>query len=436
MRAIPKYLALLVLGTMLITTTSFAQLPSKMPVQDFLDQLMQRTEKVVATKNLQKNNTATTVIRIGSYLFMSISNAKLALQKEGNKEIDLVTAETKEVLTKLNAIVLSLEYGDSNPSLIEQARAVKDQLTFDKNVPQVNDITPIHFMANRELLVKLQGFFPANEAANNFLPFTIIEQESTHKSANNVLTKKTQKVTIIARTNASKTATFSIPSKYLPSVPITGLSYTILNFYIPYIQKTKDTESRAEAKFTFLFAVFPERAGQLTLTSTSVQQVVEKKQKKTKTFIQHATRRDIMERYCIPTTGGAVIPGTEKLIVEWSQGEQDLDWSYYKRKGGCYIVETIYSPAGLSGRLNFHINYMVKETSKSVKRNDKSSDFQWGDRQTFTVNPKDWKLIFEAYDGTKLTLDEVKENPFLEVSVVGNQMEIKTPTIQDFLNNN
>lgn len=411
---------------------STAQLPEHSKLADYFTELNERTLKAVTTAG---TGLKADMIGASAAVSIAIGNTQVSMADEADEEIRDLNEQEKVTLTELQLLVKQLERSSNLKRMTGIATTFSQQLAIDKTAPSIESIAP-HFLipSGREVKLIIKGQFAEEPSDNPFeQPKINFHEEQTLKNAANKTTHSSKTVTILPLEQSPTQLTFTIPQEYLP-IHTGGLGQAVMQLEIPYKSKRFLKSKTETAVYQLIAGLVPPSPGKITLSYRTTRQTDNTTDKQTKTYIQHATNGDLSENYCLPNiTEGELVAGSQRLVVEWSEGEKDTDWSYYKQ-GKCFVVETFYDPEGTSGKLNFHLAYQVSSQSQQSKSGNEKATLNWGDERSFTLPTMlGWTLTFESYTGNVSTYTQATQNSLLDIEVVGRQLIVRTPSVEGFV---
>ena len=425
-------LSLLVL-LMCYSDTMQAQLPERMQLSEYIAELEQRTIQAVdfAGAGVKVNT-----IKAGAALALAIGCMSVAMTNDHDEMLKDLSKRQIENLNQLTDLLTQLEKNSNLSNLPTYCSELTASLEIAENLPVLHQASPDFLVpAGKDVSWLLTGKFTEILSDNPFLqPKISFYEEQTIEKGSGKKTHKTSTVTILPLEQNTDSMLFAIPVEYLPKAD--GLGYAVAKLEIPYEYKKGFKKRERTATYTVIMGLVPASPGSISLSYRTSSQTESTEQQRTKTYIQHATNGDLSETYCVPATEG-LVTGSEKLVVEWSDGAKDRDWSFYRQnsaKGNCFVVETFYDSGGHSGKLNFHLVYDTKQQNTQSSSDSESAVLNWGEKRSFTIpSSADWNISFNSYNGKISTITKATQSSLVNVSVEGNSIKISTPTIEEFL---
>lgn len=375
-------------------------------------------------------------LQAANQLSAIIGNLQVAFSGEMLQPISLLEDEDRLYFKKVAELIAQLERGTQLLQLKQSALIQNEQLR-DRQLPLfLNNINTAFLTTHQKRSrVELIGDFP-NDYAQTYQPmaaFSHIEQypELTQQEKDNgyLILNETTTIKIGAIPNRSP-VTFEMPiSKYLPQ-PTQNISIQKITFSLPYLDISQQVLT---ATYNFWLGTPPTSPGSIILKQKHSKTQESTPTKKTRTYTQHATMRDIIETYCVPSTDQAsLISSSVELVIEHSKGTQDQDWSYYRQQSDqniCFVVETFNQVEGPGGQLDFHLTYQIKSTEQQQTTSKESLVLKWDDTQTIPLNSGDWHLIFTDYLGRRDSFSQPTQKSLIRITVKDNKLMITTPPV-------
>lgn len=401
-----------------------AQIPSNISVEAFLNQL---TSKV--TKEVLSNQQ----IQLVAPITLALGNAKVNLIAYWDEEIGETPVEVLSVLVSLNDIVNQFAGYTHLDDLKRQISELSFYVKRNKYLPLIENISPPKLLlAGNAVDIKVEGYF-IDVQTENFHASIVLNTSVPVLSGAGFTTQRNSIVTIMPLEKKSEQIRFQLPLEYFTAYrKKVGMFYMNLDLEVP--QNSEDSISPKKVRYILPFRLLPSSPGNIYLSYQQTSTANKTEIRKTRTFVQHSTDKYISENYYIPQKDKeTVLYESAKLVAEWSDGKQGRDWSYYKQntsKGVCFTVETIYNPVGISGKVNFHIEYEVEKNTTTTAQKYTSVELDWDDYQMFDVgNSTKWKLEFTDYKGTLHTYRQPISTDLLTISKSGKNLIIMTSSV-------
>ncbi|MGB0929226.1 MAG: hypothetical protein ACPGVB_00525 [Chitinophagales bacterium] len=404
-----------------------AQIPSNIPVEAFIDQL---TSKVV------KDELRLEQIELIRPLTLALGNAKVNLMTYLDEEIGETPVDVLSVLVSLNDIVnqfTARTYFKSS-DLKRQISELPFYTEVNKELPSINHLSPKKLLlVGSSVDMSLKGHF-LNVQKEDFHASIVLSISTPITSTSGFTSHRNSMVTIMPLEKKTDLIRFQLPLEYFAMYKNKmGLIYLNLDLGVP--QKSEDSLLPRKVRYTLPFKLLPSSPGSIYLSYQQTSDTKKKEVLQTRTFVQHSTNKFITENYYIPQKEKERISyESAKLVVEWSDGKQDRDWSYYKHKtskGICFTVETVYNPVGISGKLNFHIEYEVEKHTSNTTQKSASVDLDWNDYQRFDIGyDTKWKIDFTDYQGSLHTYRQPINSEFLNITKSGKNLIVTTSGVE------
>ncbi len=401
-----------------------AQIPSNVVVEAFIDQL---------TSKVAKEQLRSQQMGLIKPLTLALGNAKVNLLHYLDEEIGETPVEVLSVLVSLNDIVNQFMGQTHLEDLNRQILELPFYIRHRKRFPFIEDVTPSKLLlVGNTVDISLRGHFIAVQE-EDFHASIVLTVSVPISSGTGFTSYRNSVVTIMPIEKKADLIRFQVPLEYLAAYrKRTSMLYLNLDLGVP--QKSESDLVIRKVRYTLPFKLLPSSPGTIRLSyeQTATNNKTEKRQ--TRTFVQHSTNKYITENYYLPQTNKeTIVAGSEKLVVEWSDGKQGQDWSYYKHntsKGSCFTVETVYNPASTSGKVNFHITYEVEKQTTTTAQKNSSVELDWNDYQRFGIgyNTK-WKIDFTDYMGAVRTFRDPVNTELLSIAKSGKNLVITTPGI-------
>ncbi len=422
MRSLLLYISLL---TCFCLTSLPAQIPSNVLVGDFIDQLMTKVAHKELTAHQKKF-----VVPVA----LALGNAKVNLIYYLEEPIGETPVEVLTTVVSLNDIVNQFAAYHHMDDIPRQISELSFYVNRKKDFPLIEDITPQKMLLVGGVVdLHLTGKFA--DASNANFNASIVIDNSVPLSSNtgSIPSYRSSTVKIMSLEKKVDELYFQIPTEYLKEHwSSLGMLYLQLELEMPLMPE--DSLIPQKVTYTLPFQLLPRQPGSIYLSykQSSTNNKVENR--KTRTFVQHSTGKYITENYYVPNKEGEkVLEGSAKLVVEWSDGKKERDWSYYKHrtsKGICFTVETVYNPVGVSGKVNFHIEYQVEKRNVKTTQKYVSVDLDWNDYQSFNIGYNtNWKLQFTDYNGEVHFYSQPATTALMSVSKTGLNLVVTTPSV-------
>lgn len=209
--------------------------------------------------------------------------------------------------------------------------------------------------------------------------------------------------------------TFSIPNTAL-AMECEGkmFSYTFINLVVPYEEKVMLKKRRREATSQLAVIVLPEK---LLLGSYGYKiyedlKIIETK--RTRTYYQQSTYRDLKRDYCIPAhPGWELVKSSVKLVPEKTKGRKGRDWYFDKFSRNntvCYTVTTIHDRYHASGAVNLHLAYDLKKEKEVVDSVERKISLSWGESIEIDTTGDDWEGTIKDLEGHVYQIKDLTED--------------------------
>jgi len=401
-----------------------AQIPSNVGVEAFIDQLTAK----VAKEELR--NQQMTLIKP---VTLALGNAKVNLLPYLDEEIGETPVEVLSVLVSLNDIVNQFTGQVYLDDLNRQISELPFYIRHNKRMPFIEDVTPAKLLlVGNSVEVSLKGYFIGVQE-EDFHASIVLAISVPVLSGTGFTSYRNSVVTIMPLEKKTDMIRFQVPLEYLATYrKRTSMLYLNLDLGVP--QKSESDLHLRKVRYTLPFKLLPSSPGSIRLSYEQTATTNKTEKRQTRTFVQHSTNKYITENYYLPQTNKEnILAGSEKLVVEWSDGKEGRDWSYYKHntsKGVCFTVETVYNPAATSGKVNFHIAYEVEKRKTTTAQKNSSVELDWNDYQRFGIgyNTK-WKIDFTDYMGAVRTFRDPVNTELLNIVKSGQNLVITTPGI-------
>ncbi len=404
-----------------------AQIPSNVSVESFIDQL---------TSKVTKENLRNQQMELVMPLALALGNAKVNLMNYLDEEIGETPVDVLSILVSLNDIVN--QYSGRFFLDSEDIKRQISELSFykrrDTKLPNIEKVFPFKLLlVGKSVDINLQGNF-IDVQEEDFHASIVLTTSIPSLSNQGITSYRNSIVTIMPLEKKSDLIRFQLPLEYFTAYrKKMGMFYLNLDLAVP--QKSEDTLLSRKVRYTLPFNLLPSSPGSIYLTYQQTSEVNKKETLKTRTFVQHSSNKYISENYYIPQNDKEeVLYESAKLIVEWSDGKKNRDWSYYKHKtskGVCFTVETVYNPVGVSGKINFHIEYEVEKQLVNTTQKYTSVELDWNDYQLFEIGyGTKWKIEFTDYLDELHIYSEPINEELLNISKSGKNLIITTSSVE------
>lgn len=404
-----------------------AQIPSNVSVESFIDQLTSK----VAKENLNFHQ-----MQLVTPLALALGNAKVNLVPFLDEKIGETPVEVLSILVSLNDIVN--QYNAHSFLDLKEVKRQISELSFYKNrdekLPNVENISPSELLfAGSSVDMNLEGKF-INVQEDDFHASIVLSTSIPSVSNTGIHSQRNSIVTIMPIEKKSDLIHFQLPLEYFTAYrKKIGLLYLNLDLGVPH--KSEDSLQPRKVRYTLPFYLLPSSPGSMYLTYQQTSNSNKKETRKTRSFVQHSSNKYITENYYLPEEENEkIIFDSAKLIVEWSDGKKNRDWSFSKHKtsrGICFTVETVYNPVGISGKVNFHIEYEVEKSTTNTTQKYISVELDWNDYQRFEIGyGTKWKLEFTDYLGELYTYRQPISKEPLTISKSGKNLIVTTSGVE------
>jgi hypothetical protein len=360
-------------------------------------------------------------IRAGSEVYLAVANARSAYADSLNLTMDRLDRSVTMKVQEIRTLVTNLEsHTAADVQRIEQdAQQIVNSLPFASGQPQVTRFSPNFVVAGADQVhVRVLGNF-TQAMRPNLQPY--IELEGQRALATGVSTQALD---------------FVIPRSAFGPSDGARLEYAALRLHVPY-ETGVICKSRQDGQFSLMTAILPSSPGRITFHGRTVTQGTESRAVVSPTFMQHSSNDDLTQQHCGPAAldGWTIQPATVRFVVEWSQGDENDQWSRRSISTSnphvCYEVRTVYHRFGTSGKVNFHYEYTVTRPTQSEETRDEGVTLRWGDSRTFPYAPGFWRVEFDAFDGSHNEFVGASEdNRYLHLGVVGSNVTLSVPAAE------
>lgn len=363
------------------------------------------------------------IVQAGTEAYIAIQAAKIAYEDSLNKSVDKLDATTTKKLQEIQTMVNDLESNvdDKIATVTSQAQQIANTLPFANTTPQLTSFRP-KFQANSvnpgQIELEMRGNFLFAHR-DDFKP-SLRVADKTYEPAENT----TQSLKFLITPASTE-------------VPDNKITLTKMRLTMPYEEKRfLIFKSRKEGTYDLLLGTLPSSPGRITLSKKNVTETTETQHVVTQTWQQHSSNDDhkdvIYEGSGHP--GWTVVDSSVKFVVEWSQGDENDQWSKtFVRANPSVVfrVTTIHHGIGTSGKVNFHFEYDIQRPKPVESWTTEPVDLTWGQSRTFPAEPNKWKVTFDSFDGEHQEYVSPVLHRFLQVRVEGSNVVLNVPAARE-----
>jgi hypothetical protein len=416
-----------ILLPLLVVTTSFlvygcdgGSVPGNATLGFALNSATDRIETAIRTTGEAGRGIT---VQAGTEAYIAIQAAKVAYDDSLNKSVDQLDATVTRKLQEIDSMVNDLESGvDSKIATVtSQAQQIANTLPFANTTPQLTTFSP-RFCARLPNAGQLELEFKGNfmfAHQNDFKPSLQVGDKS-YPSAEN--TTQSLKFLVTPVTDAADNKTTLMKIK----------------LSVPYEEKNLLVfKKRKVGTFNLLLGTLPTSPGKIVLSRKNVTQTREPPQHiVTQTWAQHSSNDDLKDViYPGPSQPGwTIIDDSVRFVVEWSQGDENDQWSKTFVRANpsvVYRVTTIHHRIGTSGKVNFHFEYDIQRSKPVEEWQPETIDLTWGQSRAFPAEPNGWKVTFDSFDGQHREFVGPALTRFLQVRVEGANVVLSVPEARD-----
>lgn len=210
--------------------------------------------------------------------------------------------------------------------------------------------------------------------------------------------------------------------------------------YTKMVGRKMNHEVDVNAQYTMYYSAVPHTAGTLVVSSNRSSNNSKTQHRRTRTFLVNSAHENLVEKQCVPKAeaGWTIVPESIQLEIESFAGKEKKDWTYRKTSSNgntCFLVETFYNRSGVSGKLEYHINYDIKRNETESTTQVDTFQLNWGDADTLSTANGVPDLLYIDDRGNRTTLKKGQHNNALpELEHIENGLIIKVPSLLSMVN--
>lgn len=347
-------------------------------------------------------------LQAGNELALALENMRTTYDDSLDKTISSVDAKVKDDIEKIALLASQLENKAANDlkDAIAQGQQIANTLPLVDKHPQVRKISP-HYFTPGNILLHVAGNFP-QLSEPDYKPYLEIGTAKVYGEE--------------ATQDLAFHFSFGLPEQ-------DKLQYSRVKLVVPF--KSGALSSKKNGEFHLLLGQLPKSPGTIKITSKHEKDQVERQHIATQTWQQHSSNDDHKDIiHTSPTySGWKVLPDTVKFVVEWSQGDENDQWSkrLVSTDAGrvIYSVTTIYHRIGTSGKVNFHFEFDIERHQTVSEYVTEDVELRWGQSRTFPYPAGTWKVVYQPFQGESQEFAGASNaNKFLTVSTEGNELKL------------
>jgi hypothetical protein len=415
-----------ILLPLLVVTTSFlvygcdgGSVPGNATLGFALNSATDRIETAIRTAGEAGRGIT---VQAGTEAYIAIQAAKVAYDDSLNKSVDQLDATVTRKRQEIDSMVNDLESGaDSRIATVtSQAQQIANTLPFANTTPQLTTFSP-RFCARLPNAGQLELEFKGNfmfAHRDDFKPSLQVGDKS-YPSAEN--TTQSLKFLVTPVTDAADNK----------------ITLMKIKLSVPYEEKNLLVfKKRKVGTYDLQLGTLPTSPGKIVLSRKNVTQTTETQHIVTQTWPQHSSNDDLKDViYEGPSyPGWTIIDDSVRFVVEWSQGDENDQWSKTFVRANpsvVYRVTTIHHRIGTSGKVNFHFEYDIQRPKPVEEWQPEIVDLTWGQSRTFLAKPNGWKVTFDSFDGQHREFVGPALTRFLQVRVEGANVVLSVPEARD-----
>lgn len=388
--------------------------------------LNQLSDKVEGIVRQAEQSGKGVLIEGGSQVYSAIGTTKQAYNESLNLTFEQLDRATQGVYNQLKTLTSNLEDNSFQEfdKLSEQAQLIANTLPFSKSVPQVRSFSPSHLAKGfTSIPIEIFGnFVDAN--GDSYEPYLSNGKDTIYPIQ--ILTTKIK---------------FLVPPNFIIKSNDSIKNYQSLSLHLPYKKGWWIFSCMQNSIFKILITVLPNSIGIFKITQTIPKEVEEIKNARTpETWCQHSSNDDdkghkySSPNYTLSENGGyTIIPETVKFITEWSQGDENDQWSKSLESTSpqvTYSVTTIHHRFGTSGKVNFHFEYQLKKKYNIQELKEQIFTLKWGESRVFDMPAGSWKIFFTDFDNVTNEYNTSEKSNYLNIEANSTQVKIQVKNPQ------
>lgn len=359
------------------------------------------------------------LLSAGSQAYIAISNAQSAYNDSLQKTVTALDDVGTHNIQQLQSMVAELERRTATDiqRALQTAQTISNTLPFANHEPQVLAYSP-RFTTNASsggpTVIAITGnFFHA--ATQGYAP--VLRVGSVVVSPVEVTTSR---------------IAFAMPADATPSTP-DKITTALAVLEVPFMSGL--LKSRAVASFRLLLGTLPPAPGKVGITCTTTTKVSFREHKSTQSWQQHSSNDDLDSTNCGPNyPGWSIDPESVRFVVEWSQGDENDQWSKQQRTVHptvCYFVHTVHHRFGTSGKVNWHYEFDVTQERDVANVTTGELPLRWGDSRSFQCAPNAWKVTFDSFLGQHVEFTGEGSEKYIRVVIQGGGITVKAPNLSE-----
>jgi hypothetical protein len=354
-------------------------------------------------------------IEAGRELNIAIENAKNALSEVLGEKLKDIDKTIQGSLYQLRGMVEDLvNHVAIDLDVLSQAiQTFVDGLPFHKKEPKLMQVLPRFVVPSRQNLPTMLEFHGNFELAadNKFKPTLTVNLRPYDADVND---------TRLLKFNVSLS---DLVASSPPGDP-NRFSYGHAILSVPWERSTwlGIRKKRVVDQYKTVVGLLPESPGRIKL-NYSTSHPDQRQQPFTSTEYYQSSASDGANddhkdvSYAVsPTSGWHVQRNSTRFTVVEAHG----DWSHsFVSDDGdkvVYKVTTIHHKFSEAGRVRFKIEFTEYRDISAKDPKELDVRLKWGDSESFDLEPGDWKVTFDAFDGSHQEFISADvSNPFLKV---------------------